>query len=109
MAGSEAVSVVILAAGLGTRMASSVAKVLHGVGGLALVGHVARAVGGLGAGRVVAVVGPGMEAVVDAVRSGLPGVVSVAGAEQVEGKGTGHAVLMARAARAGGLGPGGGV
>ena len=101
---SRDVSVVILAAGLGTRMASSVAKVLHGVGGLALVGHVARAVGGLGAGRVVAVVGPGMGAVVEAVRAGLPGV-SVAGVEQAERKGTGHAVLMARAALAGRAGP----
>ena len=60
-------------------MASSVPKVLHGVGGLALVGHVARAVGGLGAGRVVAVVGPGMGAVVEAVRAGLPGVVGCGG------------------------------
>ena len=85
-------------------MASSVPKVLHGVGGLALVGHVARAVGGLGAGRVVAVVGPGMGAVVEAVRAGLPGV-SVAGVEQAERKGTGHAVLTARAALAGRLGP----
>ncbi len=104
MAGSEFVSVIILAAGLGTRMASSVPKVLHGVGGLALVGHVARAVGGLGAGRVVAVVGPGMGAVVEAVRAGLPGV-AVAGVEQAERKGTGHAVLAARAALAGRAGP----
>jgi bifunctional UDP-N-acetylglucosamine pyrophosphorylase/glucosamine-1-phosphate N-acetyltransferase len=102
MAGS--VSAVILAAGLGTRMASSVPKVLHAVGGLSLVGHVARAVGGLGAGRVVAVVGPGMEAVVVGGRAGLRGV-SVAGAEQAERKGTGHAVLMARAALAGSAGP----
>ncbi len=101
---SRDVSVIILAAGLGTRMASSVPKVLHGVGGLALVGHVARAVGGLGAGRVVAVVGPGMGAVVEAVRAGLPGV-AVAGVEQAERKGTGHAVLAARAALAGRAGP----
>jgi bifunctional UDP-N-acetylglucosamine pyrophosphorylase/glucosamine-1-phosphate N-acetyltransferase len=85
-------------------MASGVAKVLHGVGGLALVGHVARAVGGLGAGRVVVVVGPGMAAVVEAVRSQLPGV-EVVGAEQAERKGTGHAVAMARGALEGRAGP----
>jgi bifunctional UDP-N-acetylglucosamine pyrophosphorylase/glucosamine-1-phosphate N-acetyltransferase len=85
-------------------MASGVAKVLHAVGGLPLVGHVARAAGGLGAGRVVVVHGPGMEAVVAAVRAALPGV-PVAGAEQAERLGTGHAVLMAREALAGRPGP----
>ncbi len=85
-------------------MASCEAKVLHRVGGLALVGHVARAAGGVGAGRVVVVSGPGMGGVVEAVRSALPGV-AVAGAEQAERLGTGHAVLMARAALAGCSGP----
>ncbi|HEY0707736.1 MAG TPA: bifunctional UDP-N-acetylglucosamine diphosphorylase/glucosamine-1-phosphate N-acetyltransferase GlmU [Polyangia bacterium] len=101
---SGGVSAIILAAGLGTRMASGVAKVLHGVGGLALVGHVGRAVGGLGASRVAVVVGPGMDAVVAAARAGL-GSASAVGVEQVERKGTGHAVLMAQAALAGCTGP----
>jgi bifunctional UDP-N-acetylglucosamine pyrophosphorylase/glucosamine-1-phosphate N-acetyltransferase len=96
--------VVVLGAGLGTRMASSVAKVLHGVGGLPLAGHVARAVFGLGPDRVVVVAGPGMGGVVEAVRSGLGGIEVVA-AEQAERKGTGHAVLMARSALAGRPGP----
>jgi bifunctional UDP-N-acetylglucosamine pyrophosphorylase/glucosamine-1-phosphate N-acetyltransferase len=97
---SGGVSAIILAAGLGTRMASGVSKVLHGVGGLALVGHVGRAVAGLGAERVAVVVGPGMEAVVAAAGAGL-GAVAVVGVEQVERLGTGHAVLTARDALAG--------
>jgi bifunctional UDP-N-acetylglucosamine pyrophosphorylase / glucosamine-1-phosphate N-acetyltransferase len=100
----QEISAVILAAGLGTRMASGVAKVLHCVGGLALVGHVARAVAGLGPGRVAVVVGPGMAAVVDAARAGLPGAEVIA-VEQAERKGTGHAVRMAQAALAGRTGP----
>lgn len=101
---SQSVTAVILAAGLGTRMASGLAKVLHGVGGLALVGHVGRAVGGLGGARVAVVVGPGMEAVVEAARTGLGGA-AVVGVEQAERKGTGHAVLMAREALRGHAGP----
>jgi bifunctional UDP-N-acetylglucosamine pyrophosphorylase/glucosamine-1-phosphate N-acetyltransferase len=101
---SRSVSVVILAAGLGTRMASGVSKVLHGVGGLPLIGHVAGSVAGLGADRVVVVVGPGMDAVVAAARAGLGGA-AVVGVEQTDRKGTGHAVLMARAALAGCAGP----
>jgi bifunctional UDP-N-acetylglucosamine pyrophosphorylase / glucosamine-1-phosphate N-acetyltransferase len=101
---TQEISAVILAAGLGTRMASGLAKVLHLVGGLALVGHVGRAVGGVGAGRVAVVVGPGMAAVVDAARAGLGGA-AVVGVEQAERKGTGHAVLMARAALSGCAGP----
>lgn len=94
---SHLVASVILGAGLGTRMASGLAKVLHAVGGLALVGHVGRAVGELGAGRVAVVVGPGMGSVVEAARAGL-GSASVVGVEQAERLGTGHAVLMAKAA-----------
>jgi bifunctional UDP-N-acetylglucosamine pyrophosphorylase/glucosamine-1-phosphate N-acetyltransferase len=100
----QRIASVILGAGLGTRMASGVAKVLHAVGGLALVGHVGRAVGVLGAERVAVVVGPGMGAVVEAARAGL-GAAAVVGVEQAERKGTGHAVLMARAALRGCSGP----
>ena len=41
------VNVVILAAGLGTRMKSKHAKVLHRAGGLTLIEHVVRAASGL--------------------------------------------------------------
>jgi bifunctional UDP-N-acetylglucosamine pyrophosphorylase/glucosamine-1-phosphate N-acetyltransferase len=101
---SRDVSAIILAAGLGTRMASGVAKVLHGVGGMALVGHVGRAVAGVGAERVAVVVGPGMDAVVAAARAGL-GCGLVVGVEQAERLGTGHAVLTAQDALAGRGGP----
>ena len=96
---SHSVSVVVLAAGLGTRMASGLRRFCTRWGACRWWG-MWRVRWGSRGGRVVAVVGPGMEAVVEAVRAGLPGV-SVAGAEQVERKGTGHAVLMARAALAG--------
>src|SRR5215467_12230668 len=49
--------VVILAAGKGTRLKSSVAKVLHPVGGRPLVEHVMRACTPLRPKRIVAVVG----------------------------------------------------
>ncbi len=42
-----ALGVIILAAGFGTRMRSSRAKVLHAVAGMPLVCHVIRAVRGL--------------------------------------------------------------
>ena len=43
--GSKNMTVVILAAGLGTRMRSKRAKVLHRAGGLTLVEHVVAAAG----------------------------------------------------------------
>jgi bifunctional UDP-N-acetylglucosamine pyrophosphorylase / glucosamine-1-phosphate N-acetyltransferase len=84
-------TVLIMAAGQGTRMRSDVPKVLHRVAGKTLVGWVVDAARGAGAERVVAVVRPG-----DGVAEGLPEGVEVA--EQVEGEGTGSAVLAAREA-----------
>ncbi len=52
------VSAVILAAGLGTRMKSKLAKVLHRAGGLTLLEHVVRAAAAVTSPeRIVAVVG----------------------------------------------------
>src|SRR5262245_40890351 len=106
---ARSVAAVILGAGLGTRMASGLAKVLHPVGGLALGGDGGGAVWGLGGGGgggggVGVVGGRGMGAVVEAARAGL-GSGAVVGVEQAERKGTGHAVLMARAALQGCEGP----
>jgi bifunctional UDP-N-acetylglucosamine pyrophosphorylase/glucosamine-1-phosphate N-acetyltransferase len=53
---------------------------------------------------VAVVVGPGMDQVVRTVSAALAGV-RVIGVEQAERKGTGHAVLMARAALTGFAGP----
>ena len=89
---SAAVSAVILAAGLGTRMRSKRAKVLHRAGGLALVEHVIRAARGVAnAADIVVVVGHQAEQV-RAVTSSW----GVRFAEQRELRGTGYGVEMAR-------------
>jgi len=82
----------ILAAGLGTRMKSKMAKVLHRAGGLALVEHVVRAALGVTSPANIVVV-LGYQA--DKVRMALEryGVRFVL---QAEPKGTGHAVLCCR-------------
>jgi bifunctional UDP-N-acetylglucosamine pyrophosphorylase / glucosamine-1-phosphate N-acetyltransferase len=84
-------TVLIMAAGQGTRMRSDVPKVLHRVAGKTLVEWVVDTAREAGAARVVAVVRPG-----DGVAEGLPEGVEVA--EQREGEGTGAAVLAAREA-----------
>jgi len=88
------VTVVILAAGLGTRMRSQKAKVLHEAGGDTLLNHIIRA--GMRVAspeQIVAVVGHQAQEVRESVT--VPGIRF---AEQTEQKGTGHAVLCAREA-----------
>jgi bifunctional UDP-N-acetylglucosamine pyrophosphorylase / glucosamine-1-phosphate N-acetyltransferase len=82
-------TVLIMAAGQGTRMRSRTPKVLHRVCGKPMVEWVIDAARAAGAGRVVCVVRPG-----DRVAEGLPRGVEVA--EQHEGEGTGAAVLATR-------------
>jgi bifunctional UDP-N-acetylglucosamine pyrophosphorylase / glucosamine-1-phosphate N-acetyltransferase len=90
-------SVVILAAGLGTRMKSRKAKVLHRAGGKALVEHVVDSALELTtAERVFVVVGHQA----DEVRKSL-GARGVGFIEQGEQKGTGHAVMCGRDVLAG--------
>lgn len=86
----EDLSVVILAAGQGTRMKSSVPKVLHRIAGRPMIHWVLDAAEGLSPGRIVVVVGHGGHEVTKEV-SGRASVVW-----QAEQKGTGHAVLTAR-------------
>jgi len=87
------VTVVILAAGLGTRMKSNKAKVLHEAGGDTLLNHIIRAARHVApAERIVAVVGHQA----DQVRASVT-EEGIRFAEQKEQKGTGHAVLCARA------------
>jgi bifunctional UDP-N-acetylglucosamine pyrophosphorylase/glucosamine-1-phosphate N-acetyltransferase len=88
-------TVLIMAAGQGTRMRSETPKVLHRIAGKPLVEWVVDAARDAGAARVVAVVRPG-----DGVAEGLPEGVEVV--EQREGEGTGAAVLAARDAVLGG-------
>ena len=85
---------VVLAAGLGTRMKSRIVKVLHPLAGRPMIAWVLGAVRGVGAGRIVCVVGHQRERVRDAV-GGEP---SVQYAVQEEALGTGHALQCAASA-----------
>lgn len=89
-------SIVILAAGKGTRLRSGLAKVLHRAGGLPLVEHVVRACRPLGARKIIVVVGHQAEEVRRAVEP--LGVETVVQQPQL---GTGHALLVARRALGG--------
>lgn len=88
-------TVIVLAAGGGTRMKSATAKVLHRVGGRSMVGHVLAAVRSLEPRRVVVVVGHGRDQVVPHVQQLLP-EATIAVQETQEG--TGHAVMVGYAA-----------
>jgi len=85
------VTVVILAAGLGTRMKSRKAKVLHRVGGRYLVDHVVRTALALAPPeRIFVVVGHQSAEVRAALQTAGIGFI-----EQTEQKGTGHALMVA--------------
>ena len=86
-------AVVILAAGKGTRLKSSLAKVLHHAGGRTLVEQVLRACAPLGAKRTIVVVGHQAEEVSKTVGSSGASIVL-----QQPQHGTGHAVQVARRA-----------
>ncbi|GAB2975074.1 bifunctional UDP-N-acetylglucosamine diphosphorylase/glucosamine-1-phosphate N-acetyltransferase GlmU [Nocardioides montaniterrae] len=98
---SEQLTVIVLAAGGGTRMKSKTPKVLHRIGGRSMIGHVLHAVAGLEPHGVVAVVGHQRELVAPHVSEALPGVVLAVQEEQL---GTGHAVRIALQ-EIGGVGP----
>ncbi len=76
---------IILAAGKGTRMKSSLPKVLHPVAGRPMLHWVVDAVRGTGPDRIVIVVGHGAELVTEGLDDGLETVV------QEQQNGTGHA------------------
>jgi len=80
-------SVIILAAGEGTRMKSATPKVLHTLAGRPLLEHVTATAGALGPAQVLVVYGHGGERVTSALAH-LP----AAWVEQAEQLGTGHAV-----------------
>lgn len=87
--------ILILAAGLGTRMKSRRAKVLHELGGLPLITHVCRAAKALGPTSILVVVGHQAEEVELVVRNEIGELADFAAQEQQ--KGTGDAVDSARA------------
>jgi bifunctional UDP-N-acetylglucosamine pyrophosphorylase / glucosamine-1-phosphate N-acetyltransferase len=86
------VSVIVLAAGQGTRMNSDLPKVLHNLAGEPLVVHAMRASATLQPDRTVVVVGHGAEAVTRAVLGENSHAQVVVQSEQL---GTGHAVGQA--------------
>ncbi len=86
-------AIVILAAGKGTRLKSSLAKVLHRAGGRALVEQVLRACAPLGAKKTVVVVGHQAEQVAAVVEPWNAETVL-----QHPQHGTGHAMQVARRA-----------
>ena len=84
---------IVLAAGEGTRMRSSIPKVLHPVAGQSLLAHVLGAAPN-GAGAALAVVvGPGQEAVEQEAKRLRPEAATFVQRERL---GTAHAVLAAR-------------
>ena len=87
------VVIVILAAGKGTRLKSSLAKVLHPAGGRSLVEHVMRSCTPLKPKRIIAIVGHQAEQVTAAVES-----LDAQTILQQPQNGTGHAMLVAKRA-----------
>jgi bifunctional UDP-N-acetylglucosamine pyrophosphorylase/glucosamine-1-phosphate N-acetyltransferase len=93
------IAVVVLAAGLGTRMRSARAKVLHELAGRPLLHYPLRALRPLAPARIVLVVGHQADLVRSAAAEArMPALETVLQAEQ---RGTGHAVRCALQALAG--------
>lgn len=82
-------SVVVLAAGMGTRMKSALPKVMHKVAGKPMVNHVIDTAAHLNATKTMVVVGPDMPKLIETV-SPHPTF------EQTDRLGTAHAVLAAK-------------
>lgn len=83
-------NVIILAAGQGTRMKSSLPKVLHPLGGKPLLAHVIEAANSLNPAKQVVVYGHGGQLVCDTIND-----QTISWVEQAEQLGTGHAVNQA--------------
>ncbi|CDS51443.1 N-acetylglucosamine-1-phosphate uridyltransferase / Glucosamine-1-phosphate N-acetyltransferase [Polaromonas sp. CG9_12] len=94
---SNPLDVVIMAAGKGTRMKSALPKVLHRLGGRALLAHVMDCAGQLSARQAVVVTGHGAMEVEAACarRMGASAALSLNFARQEPQLGTGHAVQQA--------------
>ena len=96
--------VLLLAAGLGTRMKSRRAKVLHELAGRPLIAHLVRAAFALNPASIITVVGHQADDVEKAVRNevtllledGAEARPELHFARQAEQRGTGHAVMAAR-------------
>ena len=86
---------VVLAAGEGTRMRSSVPKVLHPIAGQTLLAHVLKAAPNGEDAALAVVIGPDHQAVADEARRQRPDAAIFVQRERL---GTAHAVLAAREA-----------
>ncbi|MBI5653739.1 MAG: bifunctional UDP-N-acetylglucosamine diphosphorylase/glucosamine-1-phosphate N-acetyltransferase GlmU [Chloroflexi bacterium] len=87
---------VILAAGQGTRMKSSMPKVLHPVAGKPMALYALDAAGDLNAAPTVLVIGHGGDQVRTIISNSQLPTSNLQFIEQKEQRGTGHAVLQAR-------------
>ena len=85
-------NVIVLAAGKGTRMRSNRAKVLHCIGGLPMISHVLKASLALQPSSVGVVLGHQADAIENHIGDIDSRIVRI---DQVEQKGTGHAVQVA--------------
>ena len=88
------VAALVLAAGMGKRMNSDLAKVLHPLAGQPLLAHVLSALDELGVGRKVVVIGHQR----DKVKAAFAGRDDLEWAIQAEQRGTGHACMVAEPA-----------
>jgi len=95
---SRSMAIILLAAGKGTRMRSSLPKVLHPIAGEPLLAHALRSADRIVPERVVVVTSEGAEAVAAAALKARPDAQI---AIQREQRGTGDAVMAAREALAG--------
>jgi len=89
---TSGVTAIVLAAGAGTRMKSSRAKVLHEIAGRSMIEHALVAVSGAGVHTTIAVVGHDRDQVSAAITAYDPTIVL---AVQERQNGTGHAVHVA--------------
>ena len=85
---------IVLAAGEGTRMKSTMPKVLHSIAGRSLLGHVLAAVDDLSPIEVRVVIGAGRESVQEHLAEISPQAIPIF---QEHRGGTGHAVQLALA------------
>src|SRR5690349_4818182 len=90
---TASVTALILAAGKGTRMKSSLPKVMHKVAGFPMVCHSVSQALKLGAAPIALVTAPGMDKVLETARMIDSEIDSAIQKEQL---GTAHAVLAAK-------------
>src|SRR5690349_11995397 len=90
---AQRTTLVVLAAGEGTRMKSGLPKVLHRIAEKSMLGHVVATARSAGADKIAVVIGPGRDDVAAAARQAANGAEVFV---QKERLGTAHAVLAAR-------------